>query len=232
MRRKNLAMDWIDNKKAWDMVPQCWIINFLKMYEISNEVINLIDKTMKTWRVELTAGGKSLAEAKFQWGIFQVDAPSPLNSILRKYTAYTNLANRRENQSPNVNGRYQPVYQKRKGLETLILAVRIHSQDIRMEFGKLLHYWEWSEYWEKSWWLEETCCHSNFSERPSANDDMKNSQGLQWKSSTKTDVKNSQWASNDNNNFQHLKESGAHRRGWQILAVNCLRFWTKRLEFI
>ena len=31
------------------------------------------------------------------------------------------------------------------------------------------HYWHWPEYWEESWSLEETCCHSNFSSRPSAN---------------------------------------------------------------
>ena len=34
------------------------------MYKISDEVINFIDKTMKTWRVELTAGGRKLAEEK------------------------------------------------------------------------------------------------------------------------------------------------------------------------
>ena len=60
-RRKNLAMAWIDYKKAYDMVPQSWIINCLKMYKISHEVINFIEKTMKNWRDELTAGGKSLA---------------------------------------------------------------------------------------------------------------------------------------------------------------------------
>ena len=54
-RRKNRAMAWINYKKAYDMVPHCWIINSLKMYKISDEVINFIDKTMKTWRVELTA---------------------------------------------------------------------------------------------------------------------------------------------------------------------------------
>ena len=32
------------------------------------------------------------------------------------------------------------------------------------------------EYWEESWRLEETCNHSNFSGRPSANTGMKNSQ--------------------------------------------------------
>ena len=37
---------------------------------------------MKTWRVELTAGGKSLAETKIQRGIFQGDALSPLLFII------------------------------------------------------------------------------------------------------------------------------------------------------
>ena len=69
-RRKNLTMAWIDYKKAYDMVPHSWIINSLKMYKISYVVINFIVKTMKTWRVELTAGGRNLAEAKIQRGIF------------------------------------------------------------------------------------------------------------------------------------------------------------------
>ena len=69
-RRKNLAMAWIDYKKAYDMVPQSWIINCLKIYKISHETINFIEETMKNWRVELTAGGKSLAETKIQRGIF------------------------------------------------------------------------------------------------------------------------------------------------------------------
>ncbi len=43
-RRKNLAMAWIDYKNAYDMVPQSWIINCLKMYKISHEIINSIEK--------------------------------------------------------------------------------------------------------------------------------------------------------------------------------------------
>ena len=94
--RKNLAIAWIDNKKAYDMVPQSWIINCLKMYKMSHQVINFIEKTMNTWRVELTAGGRSFAEIKVQRGIFQGNAQSPLlfiiammslNHILRKCTA-------------------------------------------------------------------------------------------------------------------------------------------------
>ena len=63
------------------------------MYKISDEVINSIEKTMKTWRVELTAGGQSLAEGKIQRGMFQgntlslllfIIAMMPLNHILKK----------------------------------------------------------------------------------------------------------------------------------------------------
>ena len=95
-RRKNLAMAWIDNKKAYEMVPQSWIIHCLKMYKILHEVINFIEKIMQTWRGELAARGRSLAETKIQRGIFQGEALSPLlfiiammplNHILRKCTA-------------------------------------------------------------------------------------------------------------------------------------------------
>ena len=105
-RQKNLAMAWIDYKKAYDMVPHSWIINSLKMYKISHELKNFVDQTMKTWRVELTAGGRSLAEAKIQRGIFQGDALSlllfiiamiPLNLILRKCTAGYKLSRSQEN---------------------------------------------------------------------------------------------------------------------------------------
>ena len=104
-RQKNLAMAWIDYKKAYDMVPQNWIINCLKMYKISHDVINFIEKTMKTWRVKLTAGCISLAETKIQRSIFQGDALSsllfiiammPLNYILRKCTAGYKLSRSQE----------------------------------------------------------------------------------------------------------------------------------------
>ena len=51
-RRKNLAMAWIDYKKAYDLVPQSWIINCLKIYKISLETINFIEKNhekLESW---------------------------------------------------------------------------------------------------------------------------------------------------------------------------------------
>ena len=87
---------YIYEVKAYDMVPEIWILHYLQMNKMPDEVIQFIEKTMETWRVELTAEGKSLAEVKIQRGIFQGDALSPLlfviaimtlNHILRKCTA-------------------------------------------------------------------------------------------------------------------------------------------------
>ena len=46
--------------------------------------------------------------------------------------------------------------------------------------SKRQHYWKQPEYWEESWRLEETCCHSNFCEKTSANADVKNSKGVNY----------------------------------------------------
>ena len=57
-------MTWIDYKKAYDIVSQSWIVNCVKMQKKntrkktkkktkktqSDEVINFIEKTMKTWK--------------------------------------------------------------------------------------------------------------------------------------------------------------------------------------
>ena len=63
-RQKNLAMAWIDDKKAYDMVLQSWIINCLKMYKISHEVINFIEKTMN-WQQEEEAWLKQRSKEVF-----------------------------------------------------------------------------------------------------------------------------------------------------------------------
>ena len=132
-------------KKAYDTVPQSWIINCLQMYKISDEIINFIKKTIKTWRVELIARGESLAETKIQRGIFQGDALSPLllliammplNHVLRKCTTGYKLSKSQE-RSTTINQTVRKKKKKKneKKLETLIHAVRIYSQDVGMEFG-------------------------------------------------------------------------------------------------
>ena len=58
-----------------------------------------------------------------------------------------------------------------KGLEVLEVGGQV-------ETIKRQHYWDRTEYWEESWGLEETCCLSNSSGRPSAGTDVKNSKGV------------------------------------------------------
>ena len=58
-----------------------------------------------------------------------------------------------------------------KGLEDLEVGRRVGTI-------KWQHFWERPESWDESWRLEETCCHSNSSEKPSANTDVKNSKGV------------------------------------------------------
>ena len=66
--------------------------------------MNFIKKTIKTWRVQVTAGERSLAETKIQRGIFQGD---DIKLFAKK---------------------------NEKELEILIHTFRIYSQDIQMEF--------------------------------------------------------------------------------------------------
>ena len=100
---------------------------------------------MKTWRVDLTAGGRSLAETKIQRGIFQGDALSPLlfiiamiplNHILRKCIAGYKLSRSEEKINHLIYMDSIKLFVKNeKELETLIHAVRIYSRDIGMEFS-------------------------------------------------------------------------------------------------
>ena len=94
--------------------------------------------------MELTAGGRSLAETKIQRGIFQGDALSPLlfiiammplNHILRKCTAGYKLSRSLEINHLIYRDDIKLFSKYEKELETFIHAVRIYSQDIGMEFG-------------------------------------------------------------------------------------------------
>ena len=56
-----------------------------------------------------------------------------------------------------------------KGLENLEVGGRVET----IQTTALLRM-----AWDESWRLEETCCHSNSREKPSANTDVKNSKGV------------------------------------------------------
>ena len=62
-RRINLAITWIDYRNVYDMVPQPWILECLKMYKISDKIIKFINKTMESridsGRTDLSRGENS-----------------------------------------------------------------------------------------------------------------------------------------------------------------------------
>ena len=90
---------------------------------------------MKTWKDELIAGGKSLAETKIQRGILQGDTPSPLqfiiammplNHVLRKCTAGYKLSKSQEKINHLMYMDDIRLFAKNeKELETLIHALKI-----------------------------------------------------------------------------------------------------------
>ena len=61
-RWKNIAMVWIDYRKAHDMGSK--ILDYSKSENVQNirEIMNFIMKAMKNWKLELTAEGNTLAE--------------------------------------------------------------------------------------------------------------------------------------------------------------------------
>ena len=87
------------------MFPQTLIIANLKMYKISDKIINFIHEVMENWKMELGTGGQTVAELKFQRRIFLRDsllpqrfviARMPLNHIFTKFTEATNSQSHQE----------------------------------------------------------------------------------------------------------------------------------------
>jgi hypothetical protein len=73
-RKKNLAVAWIDYKKAYDSVPHSWIFKILQIYKIHQSICALVQQSMQHWTTVLTCGSESLAKISIQCGIFQGDA--------------------------------------------------------------------------------------------------------------------------------------------------------------
>ena len=80
-RHINLAMVWIAYKKAYDMVPHSWISECLEIFGIANNVQDFLNNSIKSWKLELDASGKTL-EVDIRTGIFLGNTLSPLLFVL------------------------------------------------------------------------------------------------------------------------------------------------------
>ena len=95
--KSTYGLDW--RQKGLRYGPLKLDTTLSKMYKIPDQAIQFIEKTMETWRVELTVGGKSFVEVKIQRGIFQGNALSPWchsTTSLRNAQPDTNSVNRKK----------------------------------------------------------------------------------------------------------------------------------------
>ena len=72
-RNKNLAMAWIDYKKAYNMVPYSWIIECLDLFGVPENIKSLLVTSTEKWKIMLYSrnSGIELGEVEIKRGIFQ-----------------------------------------------------------------------------------------------------------------------------------------------------------------
>ena len=144
-RKVNLAMAWIDYRKAYDMIPYSWILECMRLTGVSENTMQLVENSMQNWKTMLTSAGKELAVVHIRRGIFQGDSLSPLlfviclipmSLVLRKVKAGYSFRNNK----PKVNHLLFMDDMKLFGrstveIEKLVSTVYLVSADMRMEFG-------------------------------------------------------------------------------------------------
>ena len=81
-RKKNLAMPWIDYKKAYDMVPHLWIKECLDLFGLAENIKTLLVNSMEKRRLMLCAGNSELGEVDIKQSIFQRDSLFSLVFVL------------------------------------------------------------------------------------------------------------------------------------------------------
>ena len=64
-------MAWIHYKKAYDMVPHSWIIEYLDLFGVADNINSLLVNSMEKWKVMLCSGNSELGEVKIKRGIFK-----------------------------------------------------------------------------------------------------------------------------------------------------------------
>ena len=65
------AMTLIDFRKAYDIILSTWILEYLKMYKISERAMNFIWRAMESWRVGISIEKRILTELDIQRRIFE-----------------------------------------------------------------------------------------------------------------------------------------------------------------
>ncbi len=81
IKKRCMAMGWIDDRKAYDMVPYSWTKEMLGMVKVAENVKSLSSGSMQNWKTVLTANGEVL-EVEIKREIFQGDSSPPLLLVI------------------------------------------------------------------------------------------------------------------------------------------------------
>lgn len=145
VKKRFLAMAWIDYRKAYDMLPHSWILESLGLVKVAKNIEDLLRGSMRDWKTMLMANGESLGEVDIRRGIFQGDSLSPLLFVVAMIPL--TLLLRREalgyrfgREGKKINHLLYmddlKLYGKNRGeVEMLVEVVHVFSRDIGMEFG-------------------------------------------------------------------------------------------------
>ena len=144
-RHTNLAMAWIDYKKAYDFVPHSWISECMEMFGIAENVRNFLQRSMGQWKLSLTSNGEDLGTVDVKRGIFQGDSLSPLlfvlsmiplSLVLRKVNACYEWGKKECKLNHLLFMDDLKLFGKNEEqIDSLVNTVHIFSTDIGMEFG-------------------------------------------------------------------------------------------------
>ena len=52
-RNKDLAMTWIDYRKAYDLVPHSWSLECLENLGVNEEIRRILKESMTSWKVDI-----------------------------------------------------------------------------------------------------------------------------------------------------------------------------------
>ena len=131
-------MAWIDYKKAYDMIPQSWISECLEMFSIGNNVQDFLNKSIKSWKLELNASGKTLGEADIRRGNFQGNSLFPLFVLGMVPLAGYEWGNKGFNLNHLLFMDDLKLFVKSKNqVDSLVQTVQIFSYSVRTLVGNL-----------------------------------------------------------------------------------------------
>lgn len=147
--RKQLAIAWIDYRKAFDSIPHSWLVETLNIYRTSSVLLSFITKTMTTWKTDLHLSTKSstltIRDITIKKGIYQGDSLSPLlfcmslfplSSILNDTnTGYTCRMEKQKISHLLYVDDLKLIAKSEEELAEQLEKVQEFSKDIHMQFG-------------------------------------------------------------------------------------------------